>query len=104
MTTARARSTDPQTSHEAASKVQNISRVQTVILLLLWTRGPMTDPQIAESYYEQVASGAAPPHSESGLRTRRKELVDSGYLSATGEKRKLDSGRYANVWNWGPSS
>lgn len=97
----RARRTDPQTSHDAADKVKHITRVQTVILLILWAKGPMTDPQIAEHYHEQVASGSAPNHSESGLRTRRKELVDSGYIVATGEKRRLDSGRYAQVWNWG---
>lgn len=98
--TARARTTDPQTSHDAAKKVKGVSMVQNTILLILWTGGPMTDPQIAEAYYERVADGTAPNQSESGLRTRRKELVDMGKISATGEKRRLDSGRYANVWAW----
>ena len=98
--TARARTTDPQTSHDAAKRVKGVSMVQNTILLILWTGGPMTDLQIAEAYYERVADGTAPNQSESGLRTRRKELVDMGKISATGEKRRLDSGRYANVWAW----
>lgn len=99
----RARRTDPQTSHDAADKVEHISRVQTVILLILWTRGPMTDPQIEEHYNSRVADGTAPMHSGSGLRTRRKELVDKGHIKATGRKVKLDSGRYATVWAWEPN-
>lgn len=97
--TARARSTDPQTSHEAAEKVRGITAVQSTILMILWTRGPMTDPQIAEHYYNRVADGSAPNHSESGLRTRRKELVDLGYVAATGDREKLDTGRTATVWS-----
>lgn len=98
----RARVSDPETSHEAADQVVNINAVQSTILMILWHRGPLTDPQIAEHYYQRVAHGSAPMASESGLRTRRKELVDSGHIVATGEKRKLDSGRYAQVWNWEP--
>ena len=95
---ARARTTDPQTSHDAAGQVDKITKVQSVILTILRARGPLTDPQIADRYYERVAHGTAPNHSLSGLRTRRKELVDAGVLEATGEKRLLDSGRQANVW------
>lgn len=98
--TPRARTTDPQTSHDAADKVHHVSRVQNIILSILWTRGPLTDPQIEEYYYHRVANGSAPDHSPSGLRTRRKELVDQGHVEATGRKVLLDSGRYANVWNW----
>ena len=94
----QARSTDPQTSHDAAEKVKHRSKVQSVIYNILWTGGAMTDPQIAEHYYGRVADGSAPNHSESGLRTRRKELVDAGVIKATGEKDKLDTGRYANLW------
>lgn len=101
-TTPRARNTDPQTSHDAAERVRNVNAVQSTILMILWHRGPLTDPQIAEYYYERVADGTAPPHSESGLRTRRKELVDMGKVVPTGGKVQLDSGRYANLWTWEP--
>ena len=98
----RARSTDPQTSHDAAKKVRGVSAVHSTILMILWQRGPLTDPQIAEYYYERVADGSAPMHSESGLRTRRKELVDMGKISPAAWKEKLSTGRYATVWAWEP--
>lgn len=99
MSEARARNTDPATSHEAAKKVTNTARVQNIILSILWARGPLTDPQIAEQYYNRVADGSAPLASESGLRTRRAELVKKGLVHATGEREKLDSGRTATVWS-----
>lgn len=96
--TARARTTDPATSHEAAKKVTNTLRVQNIILSILWARGPLTDPQIAEYYYNRVADGSAPNASESGLRTRRAELVKKGLVHPTSRRKKLDTGRTATVW------
>ena len=98
----RARSTDPQTSHDAAKKVRGVSAVHSTILMILWQRGPLTDPQIAEYYFQRVADGSAPMHSESGLRTRRKELVDMGKVTTAAWKEKLSTGRYATVWAWEP--
>ena len=98
MSEARARTTDPATSHEAAKKVTNTLRVQNIILSILWARGPLTDPQIAEHYYNRVADGSAPKASDSGLRTRRAELDKKGLVHPTGEREKLDTGRTATVW------
>ena len=98
----RARSTDPQTSHDAARKVSNVAKVRNQILSILWQRGPLTDPKIAEYYFQRVADGTAPMASESGLRTRRKELVDMGMVTTAAWKEKLSSGRYATVWAWEP--
>lgn len=39
-----------------------------------------------------------PQQSVSGLRTRRRELVDAGHVVDTGERVRLDSGRLAKVW------
>lgn len=99
MSEARARRTDPSTSHAAARKVTNVAKVRNHILSILWARGPLTDPQIAEYYYNRVADGSAPMASESGLRTRRAELVKRGLVHATGEREKLDTGRTATVWS-----
>lgn len=99
MSEPRARKTDPQTSHQAARRVSNTKRVQDIILSILWARGPMTDPQIAEHYYNRVADGSAPQVSESGLRSRRAELVKRGLVHATSEREKLDTGRTAIVWS-----
>lgn len=99
---ARARNTDPQTSHDAADRVRGVNAVQSTILMILWQRGPLTDPQIAEYYNQRVADGTATKHSKSGLRTRRKELVEMGKVSPAAWKEKLSSGRYATVWAWDP--
>ncbi len=74
---AHARSTDPTTSHEAAESVGegNMYASQQAVLSALPVRGPMTDPEIARQI---TIHGDGQVHSESRLRTARKELVDKG--------------------------
>lgn len=67
---ARARHTDPETSHEAARSVTKIRESQLAVLNIIIDWGPMTDEQIALRA-EQVGLTQSP----SGLRTRRSELV-----------------------------
>jgi len=43
-------------------------------------------------------SGWLPSVSPSGLRTRRRELVDAGEVIDTGRREQLSSGRWATVW------
>lgn len=89
-----ARLTDPNTSHSAASSVQNITETQQAILQLL-TLHPMTDQELVRWYQNQLI---APRASESGIRSRRAELVEQGLVKDTGERKKLESGRSAVVW------
>ena len=89
-----ARLTDPSTSHAAASSVQNITETQQAILQLL-TLHPMTDQELVTWYQNQLI---APRASESGIRSRRAELVEQGLVKDTGERKKLASGRSAVVW------
>ena len=92
----RARRTDPETSHEAAGSVRNVTRVQAMILDILATWGPGTDQQIAD-IYEDIHRRDM-PCSPSGVRTRRAELVALGRVRWTGETVRLASGRAARVW------
>ena len=87
-----ARRGDPETSWEAADSVtpRTITATQTAILLLL-REGPMTDEDIAARVGKQFTS-------PSGLRTRRSELVSKGLVVDTGNRRKMESGRYSVVW------
>ena len=89
-----ARYTDPSTSHAAASSVQNITETQQAILQLL-TLHPMTDQELVPWYQNQLI---APRASESGIRSRRAELVEQGLVKDTGARKKLESGRSAVVW------
>lgn len=87
-----ARGGDPDTSHEAAASItgEAITATQNAILAVLEAAGPVTDPVVAQLY-------SGPRTSPSGLRTRRKELSDRGYVEAVGTV-KLPSGRRATVW------
>lgn len=95
---ARARRADPETSHEAAASLTSdkLRRSQEAVLALLRERGPMDDQHLVREYAWNF-DASAPEQSESGLRTRRKELVQRGLVRATGTVR-LPSGRNAIVW------
>jgi hypothetical protein len=90
---ALARNTDPATSHAAAESVRNITETQEYILRAL-TR-PRTDVELVEAYQNYKT---APRASESGIRSRRAELVSRGLVIDTGDRVKLPSGRLAAVW------
>ena len=95
-----ARKTDIETSHEAAASVKNITATQQAIMKLIQLQ-PMTDQRLVEFYTAQIRKGAVkdfPRASESGIRSRRAELVDRGILKDSGAREKLESGRSAVVW------
>lgn len=98
---ALARLTDPQTSHDAAASVKDITKTQNAILKLL-SITPMADEDLIHYYRQQISMGADsydfPRASESGIRSRRAELVKAGKVVDTGQRQKLASGRHAIVW------
>lgn len=98
---AYARRSDPETSHAAASSIsrRQISLAQAD-LLRLFSRGDLklTDAELADLHKVAVIQLRLHHQSPSGLRTRRRELVDLGYLKDSGDRRKLPSGRLAIVW------
>lgn len=87
-----ARPTDPSTSWEAAAslKPDNIRESQAKIMKVLLRAGPMTDQEIYGFVQEFM--------SESGARTRRKELVDYGLVRDSGRRATTASGRSTIVW------
>jgi hypothetical protein len=87
-----ARTTDPETSHEAARSVTNITPLKREILQKLMT--PMTDKDL----YALLFTSSHLIVTESGVRSRRAELVQAGLVRDTGERHKLTSGRLAIVW------
>lgn len=91
----RARNSDPDTSHEAADSVEDVLATQGLVVDLLVEYGPMTDKAIWMLFVRKHGIGVA---SESGVRTRRSELVRKRYVVNTGEKVTLGSGRRAIVW------
>jgi hypothetical protein len=98
--TARARGNDPDTSHAAAASVTGLTRKQQAVLECLRELGePVTDQHLAREYHARggVRTPMWPDQSDSGLRTRRSELVARGAVVAVGTER-LPSGRMAKCW------
>lgn len=96
---ARARATDPVTSHAAASSLKpgKIRLSQSAVLKTLGRLRKGTDQDIAAAY-NTSGWGEFVPQSPSGLRTRRAELVARGLVEDTGLRKRLPSGRQAIVW------
>jgi hypothetical protein len=92
---ARARDTDPETSHAAAASLssEKIRESQALVLGLLRADGPMTDETLVAVVEERELR-----LSPSGARTRRKELVDLGLVEDSGGRVRTGSGRAAIVW------
>jgi hypothetical protein len=68
----------------------------TQAFVLQALKKPRTDPELIEAYRNLKK---APPASESGIRTRRAELVDKGFVVDTGTRSVTPFGRKAIVWS-----
>ena len=91
---ARARSTDPDTSHEAARSIGEMTGKRQAVLDIIRAIGRGTDEDIIDAYH----SSTAPQQSASGIRTRRAELTLMGLVVDTGERKVRSSGRGSIVW------
>ena len=89
----RSRSTDPTTSHAAAASVGNLTDTKRRILDLV-SADPSTDFEIRTLW----DAAGYPTISDSGLRTRRSELVSDGFLVDSGATRVGPTGRLYVVW------
>ena len=97
---ANARNSDPDTSHAAAESIssERIRRSQAAVLSCLKQQGPRHDTLLISDYEAQRAERQWPEQSPSGIRTRRSELVDRGFVADSGGRQRLASGRMAIVW------
>lgn len=91
----KVRRKDPSTSWAAAtSQVPAATQlIYKAIVLILTKKGPQTDEEI-----ERVLTYNKIPHSESGARTRRSELVEAGWVRDSGQKRPGKNGNPMIVW------
>jgi hypothetical protein len=90
---ARARTSDPETSHEAAESVQVLEN-QVRVYQVLSQLGPSTDEWLVYCYPQYMSHQQSP----SGIRTRRKELCRKGLVRWTGEKVRGRTNRLMRVW------
>jgi len=94
---AHARNTDPETSREAAEAVVEVGEKQHYVMRAFVSRGRPMDDQSLQEQYRQLYP-RVPPQSESGIRSRRAELVRKGLIVDSGRRVKTASGRNAIVW------
>ena len=92
---AKTRAADGPTSRKAAASVQNMTRKRSDVMQAFRRFGDLTDEQLRDVY--GTMDGVS-QQSESGLRTRRSELVRMELLRDTGQVRRMRSGRQAAVW------
>lgn len=95
ITLPKARKTDPKTSHDAAESVKNITATKAHILKVL--RTAKCDEQLVVMFRANAPVDLRMT-SESGIRSRRAELVREGRVVDTGERITLRSGRRAIIW------
>lgn len=97
--TAHARHNDVETSHLAAASVSNLNDKQRFVLdTFKLEANPMTDEELIYAYSYRVDFTNLAPQSESGLRSRRSELVTKGELRDSTKRRKTKSGRLSIIW------
>jgi hypothetical protein len=93
-----ARITDPETSHEAAKSVSKLRYMYDTMIIAFETLGPMNDEQLIKLWRVGVNELGWRSASESGIRSRRSELVAQGKLKDSGKRQKMQSGRLSIVW------
>jgi hypothetical protein len=95
-----ARLSDPQTSQDAAESVNGltITRTRKIILTILATRHCHDEGLIQT--FRNLPGG--PIASESGIRSRRAELVAAGLVEDTGKRIRTASGRNSIIWGLAP--
>lgn len=99
-TRAHARTTDTATSQQAAASVVDLTDRQIEVLRLFHIHGAMNDAWLVHLHRRAASIAGTPwlPQSESGIRTRRAELVDAGLIHDTGRWAETLSHRKSTVW------
>jgi len=86
----RSRRTDPETSSQGPLNAERVLRLRDHILTRLRHGGPATDVALVADLHMWG--------SDSGIRTRRSELVKEGLVKDSGKRVKTPSGRESIVW------
>ena len=95
---ARWRKTDPDTSRDAALSVTEETVTMTQKRILEKLQVAMTDQELVEQFHIDFQYGESKFVSDSGIRSRRAELVVKGLVVDSGLRMKLASGRFGIMW------
>lgn len=95
----KVRDRDPETSWNAAAINPGCwSELQAEVVSILRDRGPLTDEAIYREYVVRRRLANVMPRREQRVRTARKELELSGFVTASKLQGRTASGRSATVW------
>lgn len=83
---------------KTVTKLPCTSAAQQAVYKVLKRYGPMDDARLTRRYQKLVDIGRVPYQSESGIRTRRNELVVANKVEWTGFAERTASGRWSRVW------
>ncbi len=97
----KVRRRDPQTSFEAATAqtAEKSQRLYTAIYRVL-SRRSLTDDELIAALERSAPFSVTP----SGVRSRRKELVQAGWVHDTGLQRPSTAGKPSTVWEAVPEN
>lgn len=74
----------------------------SVVLVMRKIGQPVDDTELIKAYHRQERTGFGADYvvrqSDSGIRSRRRELVEKGVVRESGESVTLSSGRRAILW------
>lgn len=93
------RSTDPETCYAAAVKAAlGASRVRPIVIVR--EKGPLTHDELIAAYHDRVVTslGEVPRSSDSGIRTRLKELAHQGLVTVADIDGFSNYGNAAKRW------
>jgi len=95
-----ARRTDPDTSLEAAFRIEDASEMEQRVytIHLIYRPEGLTDETFLDHYGEIYGLNGRTGESKSSPRKRRSDLTRKGILVDSGERRTLRSGRPGVVW------
>ncbi|MFF1880235.1 hypothetical protein ACFVVC_02035 [Pseudarthrobacter sp. NPDC058196] len=90
------RSSDPETSYAALGA----SRIRPIVLDIVREKGPLTHDELIAAYDDRVVTslGEVPRASDSGVRTRLKELAHQGLVTAADADGFPTYGNAAKRW------
>jgi hypothetical protein len=84
---------------------ETVSAAHAQLVYLLAQYGPLTDAQLVRRLHTKSARVAAPwaPQTDSGVRTRRRELVVWSVVQSAAEGAKSAGGRRTQRWELTPT-
>jgi hypothetical protein len=102
----RSRRGGPETSRIAAESIEDLGRNQQAVLEALEAMGGEAIDEALIRFYQarrvtqttETEMELWPQQTESGIRTRRHELVDQGFVEDSGETEAMTTGHQAIVW------